>query len=84
MFGVFGTHDFVPYEPSNAFNGMYLRMDVLLSLGEKELLMKEMKDFFGDMVEKSGTLWEHKDVSNSLNHGFASYAAVVLYKCLEN
>ncbi|MBR3941988.1 MAG: family 78 glycoside hydrolase catalytic domain [Clostridia bacterium] len=84
VFGMNGTHDFVvPYEPSNAMNGIYLRMDILLQLGETELLLNETKDFFADMVEKSGTLWEHKDVSNSLNHGFASYVGVVLHKCLE-
>lgn len=82
-FGPFGTHDFVPYEPSNACMGLYLRLDVLLSLGEKELLLKEIEDYFGGMAEKTGTIWEHKTASNSLNHGFASYVGAVIYKCLE-
>lgn len=83
-FGAFGDRDFVPYEPSNAIIGYYLRMDVLLKLNEKELLLKEITDFFGQMVEKTGTLWEHKTESNSMNHGFASWVAEVIYKCLED
>ncbi len=82
-FGPFGNRDFVPYEPSNAIIGIYLRMDVLLHLGEKELLLREIQDFFGDMAEATGTLWEHKDESNSLNHGFASYVGPVIYECLK-
>ncbi len=83
VFGNFGSHDFVPYEPSNSINGIYLRMDILLALNEKELLVKEIKDYFGHMAEVSGTIWEHKGDSNSLNHGFASYVGVVLHKCFE-
>lgn len=81
-FGVFGTHEFEPYEPSNAFNGFYLRMEILLRMNQKELLQKEIEDFFGGMVQKSGTLWEHKTASNSMNHGFASWVAEVIYKCV--
>ena len=83
-FGVFGDGDFVPYEPSNAIIGFYLRMDILLQMNEKELLLNEITDFFGQMVEKTGTLWEHKGDSNSLNHGFASYVAEIIYKCLND
>ena len=80
VFGPFGTHDFPEYEPSNALNGMYLRMDILLRLKENKLLEKEIVDFFYGMVEKTGTLWEHKTESNSMNHGFASWVAEVISK----
>ena len=83
-FGTFGTHDFVPYEPSNSINGIYLRMEILLRMNEKALLLKEIEDYFGHMAEKSGTIWEHKTESNSLNHGFASWLAEVIYKCVED
>lgn len=82
-FGPFAEEKFVPYEPSNALMGLYLRMDVLLMLEEKELLLKEIADYFGNMAEKTGTLWEHRYDSNSLNHGFASYVGEVIYKCLQ-
>lgn len=83
-FGTDGTHEFyVPYEPSNFINGIYLRMEILLRLNEKELLLKEIEKYFGHMAELTGTIWEHTTESNSLNHGFASWLAEVIYKCLE-
>lgn len=82
-FGADGTHEFyVPYEESNFFNGIYLRMSILLMLGEKELLLKEIEKYFGHMAELTGTIWEHTSESNSLNHGFASWLAEVIYECL--
>lgn len=80
VFGPYGTHDFIDYEPSNAFNGIYLRMDILLHMKEKELLTKEIEDFFYKMAVTSGTLWEHKTTANSMNHGFASWITEVIYK----
>ena len=62
----------------NAFMGMYIRMELLLEWGKKEMLAKEIKEFFGHMAQYTGTLWEHKDMSASLNHGFASYVGGLL------
>ncbi len=64
--------------PVNAFIGFYLRLMLLQERGDKELLERDMKAFFGHMCEQTGTLWEYKTTRGSLDHGFASYAAVVL------
>ena len=64
--------------PVNAFIGFYLRLMLLQERGEKELMERDMKAFFGHMCEQIGTLWEYKTTRGSLDHGFASYAAVVL------
>lgn len=69
-------------EPANAFMGLYLRLEVLLKLGEHQRLIDEVEAFFGPMAESSGTLWEHKNTSASLNHGFASFAGVALRRAL--
>ena len=64
--------------------GMYIRMELLLEWGEKEMLTKEIKEFFGHMAQYTGTLWEHKDMSASLNHGFASYVGGLLLEIFNN
>lgn len=64
--------------PVNAFIGFYLRIMVLQELGEHDMLLRDMKAFFGHMCEQTGTLWEYKTTRGSLDHGFASYAAVAL------
>lgn len=77
--------DFVPgsenwnnIEKANAFMGMYMRMELLLKWGHKDQLLKEIKMFFGHMSDITGTLWEHKHMTNSLNHGFTAYLCVLL------
>ena len=32
------------------------------------------------MARRTGTLWEHDNISNSCDHGFASHAAVILFR----
>lgn len=64
--------------PINAFIGLYLRMNVLLNLGDSVLLRKNLKEFFNGMCEKTETLWEYKTAVGSLDHGFASYVALTL------
>ena len=71
-------------EPINAFIGVYLRMDTMLKLGAYEQALEECKAFFGPMAEKTNTLWENLSFKvGSCNHGFASYAAIVMMQCLE-
>ena len=65
-------------EPANALMGIYLRMEILFSWGCKDLLQTEIKAYFGHMAELTGTLWEHKTNAASMNHGFASFAGVIL------
>ena len=76
-------------EPSVPFIGVYLRMECLLQLGQKEKLLNEIKDFFGHMADLTGTLWEgfvrQGDMllpAGSLNHGFAAYVATAIVECL--
>ena len=70
-------------EPSNAFIGIYLRLECLLERGLYEKAIGEIRGFFGGMADLTGTLWEHDHIEGgSLNHGFASFAAVALKKAL--
>ena len=65
--------------PSNAFIGNYMRLDILLRYGLYDLCYKQVISFFTDMADTTGTLWEHMDPGASCCHGFASYAAYILY-----
>lgn len=69
--------------PSNAIVGNYLRLEILLRYGYKAQVLQECRDFFLKMAELTGTLWEHSKLSASLNHGFASMAAVYIHECLK-
>lgn len=69
------TYDYCPVD---AFIGLYLRMNVLLQLGDAKLMAENLKGFFGGMCALTGTLWEYRTPTRSLDHGFASYAALTL------
>ncbi|MBR2948887.1 MAG: hypothetical protein IKC46_03395 [Lachnospiraceae bacterium] len=62
----------------NSLMGMYMRMELLNEWGLHDVLEEEIKDFFGHMADITGTLWEHKHMLASLNHGFASYIGALL------
>ncbi len=66
---------------SNAFIGNYLRLEVMLERGFFDNVLRECKDFFLQMAELTGTLWEHATVGCSMNHGFASIAAMYIDAC---
>ena len=70
----------VGIERANVLMGLYMRMELLLEWGENDRLVSEIRNFYGHMARISGTLWEHKNGKNSLNHGFASFVAVPLLK----
>ena len=70
--------------PSNAFTGNYLRLNCLLRYGLYDKLRSEITGYFTDMAEKTGTLWENMSAKASCNHGFASYAAFLLYNAVEH
>lgn len=76
-FGNFDTTD-REFVAVNAFIGFYLKTCALMKMGERELLCKYVKEFFGDMVAATGTLWEYKQRRGSHDHGFASFAAVAI------
>lgn len=77
--GVEKERNFVPV---NAFIGLYLRLMALLKLGYYELLLEDVKGFFGGMVEKTETLWEYRQQKGSYDHGFASFAAVAIWRAI--
>lgn len=66
----------------NAFIGAYLRLETLLKMREAELLLHDVKGFFGKMEQYTGTLWEYRQFEGSYDHGFASYALVVIEDAL--
>ena len=68
---------------SSGFIGLTLRMISLVELGKTEQALEEIKDYYGPMAAQNGTLWE-MDVDHciSLNHGYNSYAAVMIVKAL--
>lgn len=65
---------------SNAFIGNFLRLELLSRAGLSDQLIKEIKGYFLNMAETTGTLWEHDNTSASCVHGFASHVAVWLIK----
>ncbi|MCU6707864.1 hypothetical protein M6D81_03990 [Paenibacillus sp. J5C_2022] len=67
---------------ANAFIGYYLRMELLLRWRRYAQSLNEVKGYFHHMSRLTGTLWEHGSVNGSLNHGFASFAGVVILKAL--
>ncbi len=67
----------------NAFIGLYLRIETLLRLEKYELLLQNIKDFFGEMEQYTGTLWEYRNFKGSYDHGFASYVLVAIQKATE-
>ena len=70
--------------PVNMFIGAYLRMEALLQMKEYKLVLKDVEGFFGNMEKYTGTLWEYKQHKGSYDHGFASYALVVIKEALKH
>ena len=72
------SENYPEIEKSNAFMGILLRMDILLAWGRKDMVINQIKGYFLHMAKRTGTLWEHKNIAASLNHGFPSYIAALL------
>jgi alpha-L-rhamnosidase len=70
-------------EPINAFIGVYLRLEALLHIKEYDLVLSDVRAFFGEMEKLTGTLWEYRQRNGSRDHGFASYALVAILRALE-
>lgn len=83
VFGAIRKEDMPEIEVINAFIGVYLRLEALLKIGENELVINDVESFFGNMEKLTGTLWENRFIHGSLDHGFASYAAVAMMKALK-
>ena len=84
VFGAIRKEDMPEIEVINAFIGVYLRLEAMLKIGEYDLVLSDVENFFGHMEKLTGTLWENRFIHGSLDHGFASYAAVAMMKALEN
>ncbi len=67
----------------NVFPGLFLRMDTLLMLGEYDLALRTVEDFFGKMEPYTGTLWEYRQFKGSYDHGFSAVAYAVMKKAFE-
>jgi alpha-L-rhamnosidase len=67
-------------ELANALMGNYMRMELLYEWGAYELLENDIRKLFLHQARLTGTLWEHTEMQNSLNHGFSSYAGYLLYR----
>ncbi|MBR1983512.1 MAG: hypothetical protein IKA12_02365, partial [Clostridia bacterium] len=65
---------------SNVFIGYYLRYLWLLTKNQNQRILNECKDYFYNMAEKTGTLWEHDTTEASCNHGFSSVIAKIIYE----
>lgn len=70
--------------PVNMFIGAYLRLEALLKMKQYDLVLQNVAGFFGNMEAYTGTLWEYKNGKGSYDHGFASYALVVILDALAN
>lgn len=76
-------HVYPQVYPANAIVGNYLRLELLLAQGYTDQVLRECKDFFTPMAQLTGTLWEHSRLRGSLNHGFASVAALYIHQCIK-
>ena len=70
--------------PANAFVGHYLRLELLSRYGMNRQLSEEIRYYFGDMSQKTGTLWENDTPHASLCHGFASCVTCWLVSAFED
>ena len=68
--------------PANSFIGNMLRMELLSRDGRAAQIMEESVGYLKYMADRTGTLWENAQDNASLNHGFASHAAVTFYRDL--
>ena len=62
----------------NALIGLYVRLAALARLEAWEEVKSEIRSIFYPEAIQTGTLWEQLTDVASLNHGFASYAAVLI------
>ena len=58
----------------NVMYGQYMRIDLLMRDGKREQVLKECKKLLLPMAKRTGTLWEHNNISASCDHGFAAYS----------
>lgn len=81
-FGLFRKDEYPNVVRSDVLPGDYMRFLWLCDIGECDRGIKECVLRFASMAEYSGTLWEKVRPTDSLDHGFASCAAVILVRAL--
>ncbi|MBR4768534.1 MAG: hypothetical protein IK088_06115 [Lachnospiraceae bacterium] len=71
-----------PYDgdilPAEMILGLYLRIELLMKWGERELLRRDVTAIFGKMHEGTHTLWEYLSGKGSRDHGMCSYIVTVI------
>jgi len=67
---------------SNMIIGNYQRLEILNRYGLYEQTLSETIDYFSKMANITGTLWEHDSIFASLNHGFASFIANIIFEAV--
>lgn len=58
----------------NVMYGQYMRIDLLMREGKREQVLEECTKLLLPMALRTGTLWEHNNISASCDHGFAAYS----------
>ena len=66
--------------PANFIFGTCLRLELLSLDGRSAQVYDEVREYFLQMAEQTGTLWEHCDPRASCCHGFASIAVEYLFR----
>ncbi len=64
---------------SAPFIGQCLKLLTYYDLEQHEYIIKYTTNYFLPMANATNTLWEKKDINGSLNHGFASCIAPIIY-----
>lgn len=64
--------------PCAVFIGGILRILTLFQMEEYQLLLKECREEFIHMAEKTGTIWEFSSEKASCNHGFGSVLGQII------
>ena len=71
-----------PYDgdvlPAEMIIGLYLRLELLMKWGERDLLRHDVKAIFGKMHQGTGTLWEYLSGKGSRDHAMASYLTILI------
>lgn len=65
---------------ANIITGLLMRLELLLSEGENERVVREAKEIFSVMAEGTDTLWENTTPHASLNHCVASFGGSCLVR----
>lgn len=65
---------------SNVINGYYLRLFILLRDGNINQVREEVVEYFYNMSNITGTLWEHDSTFASLNHGLTSVVLNIIFE----